>query len=839
MSDTYRYGIDLGTTNSVIARCGAAGNQLFTNPSDFGRQTLPSAVAWRKDRLLVGAKARELSTKPQGKGNSFAGFKRRMGSTESFQVQATGSTVTPIDLSAEVLKELRRFVPDDPNFTSAIVTIPASFDILQANATIAAAKQAGIKHVALLQEPIAASLAFANECSDGSIAGKWLVYDLGGGTFDVALVEAGQDQLRVIDHEGDNFLGGRDLDLMLLSEYIIPEIERKHVFAQQPLMESLVRASGRYNHVYEALLMVAESAKITLSARESVEVELDSISGFDDDAGEPVSIALTITRSDLEKIIRPVVDRSIAMVSALLTRNKLSGRDLTFVLLVGGSTYIPLIRKRLEETLEVRVRSDVDPTTVVAVGAAYYAGSKPIAKESDAAPPDRPQDAISLKAAYQRSSRDSEEYYAAKVDGWRNGLRYRITRRDGAFDTGWKELGKRITDDLPLKEGEYNFFDVAVTDASGRSIQVLDGEIAISHGKYSVTGQPLSEDVMLEKDIAGETRTECDVIFRKGTLLPAEGKPRKAPYTVGRTLIKGSDDALSIRVLYGMSDSRPDACLTIGTLEIRGRDLSADLFQGSSLDIQAFINENQQITIKAFLPDIDQAFEQVFYLRNRTVDRGSVGSHLDLIEDEASTALAAAESADDFQRAKQLRETVKKTQETRLRLQMMSPDDTTDTRYQVEDEKRRLAQDLARLTSDSHLKAAQSEYREAYERCRTLVLSDGNDADRQLFQPCEAAHPSIENGTNPARFKEAYGRLMHIYWSIKTRDLEFLAEWFEGLVAKAHTLNDQPTAHKLIAQGRAAIAASQADALRTICSALMSLLPNREQVGFKGMVGFH
>ncbi|HSC37499.1 MAG TPA: Hsp70 family protein, partial [Chitinophagaceae bacterium] len=201
MSGTINFGIDLGTTNSLVARAANGSIEIFKNPSGL-KNTLPSVVAFRKERVLIGDKAKEYIEKDPH--NVLAGFKRKMGTSESFFIPNIGAFKTPIELSALVLQELRTFIYTGETPSSVVITIPASFDTVQSNATRQAGYEAGFKEVVLLQEPIAASLAFANKSSSDNINGQWLVYDLGGGTFDVALVKIEEEEMKVVDHEGDN-----------------------------------------------------------------------------------------------------------------------------------------------------------------------------------------------------------------------------------------------------------------------------------------------------------------------------------------------------------------------------------------------------------------------------------------------------------------------------------------------------------------------------------------------------------------------------------------------------------------------------------------------------------
>jgi molecular chaperone DnaK len=191
-----------------------------------------------------------------------------MGTSEMLKIKSISASTSPVELSAFVLKELKQFVHTGEQVDAAVITIPASFDTVQSNATKEAGLQAGFRSVVLLQEPIAASLAYANK--DRSVElrnSQWIVYDFGGGTFDVALVRIVEGELTVVDHEGDNYLGGSDFDALLVERIVVPELERRGTFAD--LLPQMKSESGKYNKLWTILLHKAEEAKIELSVRDS------------------------------------------------------------------------------------------------------------------------------------------------------------------------------------------------------------------------------------------------------------------------------------------------------------------------------------------------------------------------------------------------------------------------------------------------------------------------------------------------------------------------------------------------------------------------------------------
>ncbi|HRH39953.1 MAG TPA: Hsp70 family protein, partial [Flavobacteriales bacterium] len=203
----------------MIAKFNKGAVEVYKNPVGF-KETLPSLVGFRNDRILVGEQAVAYLEKEAK--NVIGTFKRKMGTSESFKIKSLDQSKTPIELSAFVLKELKTFVHSGEIPEAVVITIPASFDMVQCNATKEAGHQAGFKQVVLLQEPIAASLAYANKTTGNELTNsQWVVYDLGGGTFDVALVRIVEGELKVIDHEGDNFLGGADFDALIVERIVV------------------------------------------------------------------------------------------------------------------------------------------------------------------------------------------------------------------------------------------------------------------------------------------------------------------------------------------------------------------------------------------------------------------------------------------------------------------------------------------------------------------------------------------------------------------------------------------------------------------------------------------
>ena len=332
------------------------------------KETLASVVAYRPDRILIGDKAREYLAKDAV--NVFGGFKRKMGTDEKYYVVNIDENITPVELSTLILKELKKFVPPTENLEAAVITIPASFDSMQSNATLKAGQDAGFKEVFLLQEPIAACLAFFNETGvKEKPDGYRLVYDLGGGTFDVALIKSNKDELKIVDHEGNNFLGGMDFDFAIIDHIIIPQIIKQTGILN--FEEEFRVKFGKYEMLYYQVMYYAEEAKKELSQSPTTIIEFSAI--LDD---KDFDFYIEINRAKVDEIFLPLVNETVKLLHKVLDKNRLTSKDIAEIILVGGSTFLPQVREQLALQTNIALNYAIDPTTSVAIGAAYYAANK-------------------------------------------------------------------------------------------------------------------------------------------------------------------------------------------------------------------------------------------------------------------------------------------------------------------------------------------------------------------------------------------------------------------------------------------------------------------------------
>lgn len=696
---TINFGIDLGTTNSLIAKYNSAGVEVFKNPIGF-KETLPSCVAFRGERIIIGDKAREWLLKDPL--NVFGSFKRKMGTSESYFSLTKNEFYTPIQLSSFVLSELKNFVHTQEKPESVVITIPTSFDTVQSNATKKAGYEAGFKEVVLLQEPIAASLAFFNKQAENETNGKWLVYDLGGGTFDVALIGINNGEMRVLDHQGDNFLGGLDFDHSIVMEIILPKLIRQTGCTD--LESELNKLKGKYEKLYYILLLKAEEAKKELSSVDSTEVELS----FDfDESGDEKDYFITITKEEFNSCIKQRIADTIDMITKVVKRNNLSFSDLQQIIMIGGSTYIPYVRQQIFEKTGLIVNSSADPSTAVAIGAAYYAGNKTttiVATNTDVA--QTPTD-IDLQISYNKTTKDTEEYITALVTNCPENCFYRITRNDGGFDTGLKPLKPKFGEFVTLRKSTINDFTFKVLDATQTELKTQHSFIQITHGLFNLFGQPLPEDISIEVDDIDNNTTKCQPIFERNSILPLV----KTLYReVSKTIKKSGDDHLIINLLEGNSKAHPNTNQAIGVIEIAAKDLQGDLIKGSDVEIKIEMSESRDVSVKVNLLLFNQQFSNVFSPTEKHVSITKLRDEIKEIKNMLSSEVSKAANSEDYEKAAELSDTSEKLNALYEKVMQLNPNDLSDTKYQLEEQKRKLAQDIYGSETNPKMIEVKEEY---------------------------------------------------------------------------------------------------------------------------------
>lgn len=619
MRNKIDYGIDLGTTNSAIARIE---NGVPTiKKSDTLKDTVPSCVHFNKRKdILVGDTAfnvmkndntRALKSFEAGKTNTFIEFKRTMGTTHTYECSNMGKDFTSEELSAEVLKKLKSFIQDE-NIYSIVITVPAKFLNPQNEATMKAAKLAGFKHVQLLQEPVAAATAYGLTAKNKD--SFWCVFDFGGGTFDAALVKSEEGILSVKDTDGDNWLGGKNLDEAIVDQLIIPYLQETYA------IESILEDTTKKEILRNAVKPFAEEAKIQLSFKDTHNI-LSNLGDlpFEDDNGEEPEIDITVTQKDMENVVAPIFQKAIDITKELLKRNNLKGSDLGALILVGGPTFSPILRRMLKEQITDKVDTSVDPMTVVAKGAALFASTITVSDEVKEETRDKTK--LQLDIKYEATTVELDEMVNIKVlkektvGTFPEKVFVDVVRSDGAWSSGKKQIGEKASIvEVVLNEGQSNSFDVNVYDEAGNKLECQPNQFSILQGIGGLDGmQVLPYHIGIAKYFHAE---------EKDLFEPVKGleKSKKVPATGVRNGLKTRSairpgmvsDFIRIPIYQGdhnAEGTNPVLNNLITEVIISGETLPKLLPEGSDVNITIKVDRSQIMQFIAEFPTIEHTEE--------------------------------------------------------------------------------------------------------------------------------------------------------------------------------------------------------------------------------------
>lgn len=621
------YGIDLGTTNSAISRM--ENGEPTIKKTDTLKDTMPSCVYINKKKAIqVGDSAYNaldrqkkiaMKTWSSEKDNAFIEFKRTMGTDKTYESSNLEKELTSEELSAEVLKTLKSFVKDE-NVNSIVITVPAAFKNNQKEATREAAKLAGFNHIELLQEPVAASMAYGLDSDKKN--GFWLVFDFGGGTFDAALLKVEEGIMKVIDTEGDNYLGGKNLDFAIVDEIIIPYIQDNFV------IDSILADDTKKQILRNAMKKYAETTKIQLSFKDTHNIlsDLGDIPG-EDDEGEEFELDITVTQADITKAVAPVFQKAIDVSLSLLKRNNLKGADLDSLILVGGPTFSPVLRKMLEEQI-CKPDTSADPMTVVSKGAALYASTINVSEEVREQTRDKTK--IQLEIAHEASTVETEEFVPIKIleDKTEGNIPEtvfaEVTRGDKAWSSGKVEIntiGEVV--EIQLNEGKTNVFEVMLYDDKGNILECEPSSFSVIQGS-KIGSATLIHNIGIELKNRATGKLEFRTVkgLEKNQSIPAVGTSNGLK--TQKQIRPGMDsDFIKIPVYEGGHNSDGTTAAYnehVSTIKIDGSMLPALLPENSDVDLTVNVDRSEKIKVTAYFPYLDHTEEVTIESKKSSID---------------------------------------------------------------------------------------------------------------------------------------------------------------------------------------------------------------------------
>lgn len=608
------YGIDLGTTNSAI--CRMEKGEPVVIKTDVLKDTMPSCVSFTKRKSVKAGdsafndmksdKRRASKVGSKGASNAYVEFKRTMGTDTLYHSSFMDRAYSSEELSAEVLKTLKSFVTDE-NVSSVVITVPAKFTVGQKTATMEAAKLAGFNKCELLQEPIAAAMAYG--LTSDTKDGIWMVFDFGGGTFDAALLKVEDGIMQVFDTEGDNYLGGKNLDYAIVDNIIIPYLQENYD------IEETLADPDKKEVLRDAMKTFAEDAKNQLSFKDKEDIISDLGDLGEDESGEGMELDLTITQDDLYDVMRPYFQKAVDICKELISRNNLTTQQISKLILVGGPTHSPLIRQMLKEQITPNVDTSIDPMTAVATGAALYASTI----ESEISVEEVEVGTIMLEVGYESTSVETTEWVSARLanDSKLSKVWVELVRSDKAWSSGKVEVDKTgNVIEAVLVESKPNSFTVVAYDDKGNQVNCFPSEITIIQGS-KVGAAPLPYNI----GIATWSDSKQRAVFRmakgleKNKPVPATGVINDLKTT--SMLRPGVEaDVLKIPVYqvddFSGAEGRSASLYEyVADILITGDDVETLIPADSSVDVTLKVDTSEQMTIEVHFLSTDVTVEKV------------------------------------------------------------------------------------------------------------------------------------------------------------------------------------------------------------------------------------
>jgi molecular chaperone DnaK len=825
-SRNIQIGIDLGTTNSSVAINCKGVIEVIEKPG--GVKYTPSVFGFDKAKnKIVGQKAYEkLYLGSEDDFHNFkAEIKRLMGTAETIYFERADLKMIPEEISAEILKSLKEdILRKYPDFSTvaAVITVPAAFSVLQSEATKRGGNLAGFEHVVLLQEPIAAAVAygFGNTKNE-----NWLIYDLGGGTFDVALISSKDGVLSVLGQNGDNFLGGKNFDFEIVDKVIIPKILEKYS------LKNFNRGNKKYQSVFAKLKHLAEAAKIYLSQYERGLIEIDNIGK--DDNGDEIYLSLDFLREEFEKLIKPMVDRTIELANETLKEAGIQNADVGKIILVGGPTQIPYIKERLENDLKIVVDASVDPLTVVARGACVFGISQKIPKELLVRKSKKVKKGTqSLTLNHETLTSETEETVSGIFEDLKGADEeyYIQIQSDSDFYSSSKIKLKsgKFFDTVTLEPNKSNLYWIYLFDKDGNSVPVDPDSFTITHG-LSVSGAPIPHSVQVviaKKDhIRNVIVNACEKIFEKGSPLPLKfnSVDRGMEYKTTRRLKKGEQSKLDIRLVEGESEI-PDRNTYLAELGIDGKDLPHDLPEGTPIDLTVEMNDSREVFVTVYIPLIDMTQEARSTFKDEIVDVSNLEAELRV---QAERAKAFSETCSPEERGK-IDNTIQSVT-TSIKNAHLDEDEKRKANKQLKD----LKTTLDKLEKEKEMPQLIREFNTAIQSAQNIINEYADEKDRgsnndQLNKIKAEGEKAISDDDKILliRVNEQLNEL-----AIKAL-FSNPATWvyqFQKIVEGNKNFINEKEALYYIEKGKHAIELCDFDELKRCVNNLMLLLPSEEQ----------
>ena len=813
-------GIDLGTTNSAI--CRMEKGEPVVIKTDVLKDTMPSCISVNKKGSIKAGdsayntmkqdKRRATKSWHKGASNTYVEFKRTMATDTQYPCSNLHRSFSSEELSAEVLKTLKSFVTDE-KFSSVVITVPAKFTVNQKTATMEAAKMAGFKHCELLQEPIAASMAYGVSSEEKN--GLWMVFDFGGGTFDAALLKVEDGIMQVFDTEGDNYLGGKNLDYAIVDNIIIPYLQENYA------IDGYLQDEEKKEVLRDAMKTYAEDAKNQLSFKDHEDIISNLGDLGEDEDGEEIELDLTLSQAQVFDVMRPYFQKAVDICKNLIQRNHLNGSQITKLILVGGPTHSPLIRQMLREQVTPNVDTSIDPMTAVATGAALYASTM----DAEVSDKEIKVGTVKLDVSYESTTVEMAEYVPVCLAEGSNLNRVFVEfiRGDKAWASGKVEINsKGDVVELNLLEGKANSFNISCYDDKGDMLPCFPNEITIIQGSV-VGAAPLPYNI----GIATWSEDKKRSVFRmakgleKNKPLPATGVVNDLRTT--NQLRPGiSSDKLVVPIHqvddFAEAEGKSASLYEhVADVVITGDDVDTLIPADSLVDVTLKVDSSEQMKLEVHFLATDLTVEKV-------LDTGKKHAMEDANE-QISKGFAEAESA-----MKTLSESGIDVNELQEELAAIRTDnENTTEKKEVLNHLRELLRKIEKLDAGTEWQRVEKELREEFDKLEKAQSDFGNEKSAQLVNQLRTQTDNAIRTKNVQVGREVLEQVNSLFFQLTMiYQCMGIIRYCNDRFASMHW-KDSSRARQLVNRGMEQINNNPTtEGLRQIAAELLGLMPRDE-----------
>jgi len=803
MNDHDKYlGIDLGTTNSAVA--------IFTDGkvnsllNARGEVNTPSVVRITNKGVVVGAKAqRHLYTDIK---NTFKEFKRLLGTQEQSKADFKGNCWSAEELASEVLKSLKNLAQEQANccFDKVVITVPALFELPQSKATANAARLAGFEKVELLPEPVASGLAMG--WSKDQTGKAWLVFDLGGGTFDVSLLETRDGLLRVVAHDGDNFLGGRDIDRAIVN-WIFEVLVKEYNLTLKP-------NDDNYASIKRHFEAAAETAKIRLSSTPISVIELEF--EYDD---EDYEFDIEITQEQLRQLIEPLIQKTIDICRRLIKSEGLSIENLEHVVLVGGPAHMPIIKEFVENQLASVTETNLDPMSLVSQGAAIYAATINLGCSESTSKHSKTQ---SYQVWLQYPSVCTElnpTIMGRIIDDQVQPHSIKLINIQKTWESPFIEIDESgiFIVEAQVKSSSNNSFELVAYDNNQKIMPLSHQIIQIVQG-LTLSDPPLSRSIGLAL-ADGSVR----VFIERGTALPAK---RTFMQSTIDTLLPDSHQTLEIPIVQG-ERRQSRFCRKVGCLVIDSAHLKKTLHVGTAIEISIEVDKGGDLKAYALLPDEGKVIEGVAHLVMGFSTPEDLNVSSQNINMRLSVCLQNAFRERDEVTIEALNPMASQIHSIIKEVISINNEFENDV-----DACQRLSRQLMEIEAEIELVETKDQLAELIEECESryfaassMVTEYGDETDQRILNNCGKKLEHTLDNIRQGELERLIERLDQLYRSAHEKSPEYWKDIFLEWASLSHVAINPRKANAIVEKGHSAIENEQYDKLKSLTNELYALIP--------------